>query len=660
MSTLYRALDADSHEIRLLELLPGPFSTEIRCNLSYTTLQDPVAVPYEALSYVWGTPDFTEPIDLNGEPFFVTKNLATALRHLRPGIRERPRKIWVDAICINQNDILERNHQVTLMKDIYSLCTADLAWLGPDSSSRVAITQQQEELSLGFEMLKRLTSKDDVTLAMLREGYHDHHQVGFRSRKGTEGFLLEYEQQRPLDAVLLYAPLWSRIWVMQELALAPRVLLVAGFDTMEWDSIADFLGDAPYLDAFHLSWSHNSLLPATLHTFERAQVVQHQRDLARDCAEGKAVSTLMDVLGRFKFADATDPRDKIYGLLGLVSEQYTVKVNYSRPWHLVFADLCLYFIQSSGTLDIICQNPWTTVPLSIGNTQLPTWVADFTSKDMSGLDDGFSALLFAQRSIFQAGSKTCEVPCQTSDNGATLYATAVLIGTVGNILQDDYEVGGDRQTRSHIQGQSDEWFAKSPRKWMEIYFGDRLLDSTQNSEIKYEATAEPAFDAFWRTLIMDCKAFPIVRLNQDEIASDGDVFRKLLRFGLDEIRLAHIYQWDNEYDEEKEPLYRQRQSELSELQDQLISKKMWYRTFVHWTFTISENGLYCMLKKGARPGDVLAVLDGGKVPVVLRAVDAESSKYTFVGTAYVHGFMDGEARLAADEGKLKHEKILLV
>lgn len=655
MSGLYRPLDADRGEIRILELLPGSFDADIRCQLKYTTLRSSRSTPYEALSYVWGKPDFTEPLDFDGHQVLVTKNLATALRHLRPDANGRPRKIWVDAVCINQNDIAERNHQVTIMKEIYSHCTADLAWLGPDSSSPDEASEQVENLALGFQLLKKLIAKDNVTLLSMKKEASE-----YKDSDEEDVFVLTYKEQQPLDAVLLRAPLWSRIWVMQELALAPRVVLVAGFDTFDWEDIAGFFSDTIYADAFHLTWSHGMLRPATQYTFERVQIVQQQRNLVRDCKEGKAVSTLIDVLGRFKFADATDPRDKIYGLLGLVTEKHGVKVDYNRPWHAMFADLCVYFIESSKTLDIICQNPWTTVPLAPRDAELPTWVASFTSKDLSGLHDGFSALLFAQRGIFQAGTQTCQVPCQTLDDGTTLAAEAIILGTLGKVLQEDYEIDDDE--RGWLQGQSSEYFASVPRQWMELYFGQHLLGASPDRPAKYEATSEPAFQAFWRTLVMDCKSFPIERLTQDEIDLDDKVFRKLLAFNLEEIKMGHVYEWDDEYEEEKKSLYEERRDELNQLQGSLICRRMWIRNFVHWTFTVSKDGLYCMLKKGTKPGDILAVLDGGKVPVVLREVDNDGNcrKFKFIGTAYVHGFMNGEAMLAVAQGNLTETQVLLV
>lgn len=198
---------------------------------------------------------------------------------------------------------------------------------------------------------------------------------------------------------------------MQELSCAPRVILVAGKSTLDWDIVAEFLGDTPYSDAFYLAWSHGSLMRATAYTFERTKLIHHQRCIFRYVAEGKCKGTLMDVLARFKFGAATYPRDKIVGLLGLVSEEHNIHVDYNKTVGQLFAEVCKHFIETSGNLDIICQNPWQATDYNKdanGNiNELPTWVADFTMKDYSGIDDRVSALMFAQRGIFSCGPETC-------------------------------------------------------------------------------------------------------------------------------------------------------------------------------------------------------------------------------------------------------------
>jgi hypothetical protein len=120
------------HEVRLVELLPSPlFSDIIECNLRNTSLLDKPS--YEALSYVWNEPralNGSLSIMLHDRNFQVTGNLESALRHLR--FCDITRELWIDAICINQLDIQERNLQVRRMKDIYESAKTVVIWLGPD------------------------------------------------------------------------------------------------------------------------------------------------------------------------------------------------------------------------------------------------------------------------------------------------------------------------------------------------------------------------------------------------------------------------------------------------------------------------------------------------------------------------------------------------
>lgn len=131
---MYQSLDANREEIRLLTLYPPENDNAgLRCSLRSVALisrtGDALKVPsYEALSYVWGQPDFSSPILVNGQELCITPTLTTILLSLRRSIE---RTLWVDAICINQSNLAERAHQVTIMKKIYCLCQRVVAWLGP-------------------------------------------------------------------------------------------------------------------------------------------------------------------------------------------------------------------------------------------------------------------------------------------------------------------------------------------------------------------------------------------------------------------------------------------------------------------------------------------------------------------------------------------------
>jgi hypothetical protein len=98
---VHRALTSDLKEIRLVNVHPSTdFFSTIECHLVHTTLNS--GREYEALSYVWGKPDFTQQIVLDDEPFYITPNLDVALRYRRRTHTDR--LLWVDAICINQSD----------------------------------------------------------------------------------------------------------------------------------------------------------------------------------------------------------------------------------------------------------------------------------------------------------------------------------------------------------------------------------------------------------------------------------------------------------------------------------------------------------------------------------------------------------------------------
>jgi hypothetical protein len=105
---LYQTL-ADVDEIRLLHLQPGATNEPLICQLLNSTLFD--KPQYEALSYMWGRKESPLQIELSGSIVEVRNNLWQALNHLRHA--QTTRILWIDALCINQDDANERNHQVS-------------------------------------------------------------------------------------------------------------------------------------------------------------------------------------------------------------------------------------------------------------------------------------------------------------------------------------------------------------------------------------------------------------------------------------------------------------------------------------------------------------------------------------------------------------------
>jgi hypothetical protein len=116
---LYRPLEESRKQIRILKLLPGPPGSLVFCELNLTHLCSDDHAGYEALSYCWGNTNNSKAIQPSGHQFRVTTNLYAALKRLRHQ-HDKIRTLWVDAICINQQDLIERAWQVQMIDYVYA------------------------------------------------------------------------------------------------------------------------------------------------------------------------------------------------------------------------------------------------------------------------------------------------------------------------------------------------------------------------------------------------------------------------------------------------------------------------------------------------------------------------------------------------------------
>lgn len=206
-SALYTPLPADKFSIRLIKLQPSEnTSAPVICKL----ITYPIASngsrghAYECLSYVWGLPEDRKPIHIDtGEAvvaFEATPNLYEALLHLRDPVFEQI--LWIDAICINQNDDEEKATQVAAMARIYGLAKRVVIWLGSEADGS----------ALAFQRLK--------DLAQMQQTLDQPAPIDTSSEHGD----LEKVRHRRLSSVdseqavhaLLGRPYFRRMWVCQE------------------------------------------------------------------------------------------------------------------------------------------------------------------------------------------------------------------------------------------------------------------------------------------------------------------------------------------------------------------------------------------------------------------------------------------------------------
>ena len=377
------------NEIRLLHILPADDKRDMIYTELRTVKLDKEPFPrYHALSYTWGNEEPTEkvwirkpeswpahprphvkPIDKffnraweiikekhrlkPNATFYVRPNLGDALRHLRNYPQDQSQNepetliLWVDCICINQNDENEKSTQVSKMADIYKHAEGVWIWLG----------KANEDSSIGMDFVSRIPGLERDT--------------GF-SVKGSSA------QQWSAFIALMRREWFRRRWVVQELAFAKEAFLLCGDDTVHW---------IDYCSAVEF-YRHRSDTIAAL--YDDSPEVRQQLTVLGDLqasGAGKMISvtnayvrgatarlkTLEQLVSELTMFEAGDPRDAVYALMTLASDvqdgsqqqgpmmwhhdasRVTLKTDYKKDILEVFKDFVAFCIIRSSQLDIICR-----------------------------------------------------------------------------------------------------------------------------------------------------------------------------------------------------------------------------------------------------------------------------------------------------------------
>ncbi|KAF2821313.1 HET-domain-containing protein, partial [Ophiobolus disseminans] len=264
----YSHLDTQKGQIRLAVLAPGSYDDVLVIRLQTDNLFEIIAPDYEALSYVWGQDLSTQKALVNDIAVTITANLDCALRHLR--YQYKHRTLWIDALCINQADALERNAQVQLMNRIYPSASMVVIWLGPADRDDVE----------AIEKIK--ASRPPSSTSLLR---------------------------------ICERPWFYRVWVAQELALAhsdPVVYL--GLSHLSWTTLHDLITK--------LCENRTSLLledetRRPMKLSHRLKVALWNAKALGEVRQTRSTATLFQNLCNTQRSLATDHRDKVYGVLGL-------------------------------------------------------------------------------------------------------------------------------------------------------------------------------------------------------------------------------------------------------------------------------------------------------------------------------------------------------
>lgn len=350
----YHHLDVATREIRLLRLSPSGdhHHTLVHCSVHHISLDNSRRPAYHALSYVWGDPSTTKPIQVGNSQVLVPVNLALALQHVRS--KREDILLWADAICINQADVTEKNSQVSMMASIYEEAASVIVWLGDES--------------------------EDSGLAMSTVEEWGGPQLN------EERYLLEKIRADGFDAArwsavdnLFSRPYWQRRWVFQEILLGHNVQVRCGSDTVAWDKFQG-LEEAWY----QVLRKVDGLLPITVAQEDaikdsniRALVPFTNSDETDKWKKSKRTMTAMlENTAHFK---CSDPKDHLFSIMSLAKDaDIFPPPDYSKSLLEVYLGFARAHISATGSLNILGESAIRSSGREpAGELKMPSWIPDW-------------------------------------------------------------------------------------------------------------------------------------------------------------------------------------------------------------------------------------------------------------------------------------------
>lgn len=404
----YQSLEPD--EIRLLRVEPGD-SDVISCQLHNVKLA--TNPDFWALSYVWGPREDPRTVLINGSPFLVTINLYHALVEYRRQFLGKSEKnastyIWIDAICINQDDLLEKAIQVPRMTYIYGRCEHVLAWLGPVNDEESGNIRKLAAKLNEFEFPTDSSSKartTDSRIDAFRDSGHSDQQAA-----------AEVECVRQALKTIGRRPWFRRIWIIQEAVLAqqPPILLcgphIMGYDIFfrTWVNMLNPDHDGQLLYTFAND-------PVRYMAVEGVykKILQNRRKIPLSEAtankERQCASDILELFNETTDLGATIPHDRLYALLGLVDCNplpTALQPDYQKEFQRLCHDFTVFVLEKAQDVRVLNLG-------TLGNlADVPSWTPDLRNNWMA-----------------RANIKSCPGKCyHLSADGQVLTMPAIILG----------------------------------------------------------------------------------------------------------------------------------------------------------------------------------------------------------------------------------------
>ena len=638
----YDVLPNDS--IRILSLLPGDRSAPLQCELhradvpGVDSLEGASGPSFEALSYTWGEGNLCQRLFCNTSVIKITQSLFDALIHLRHPTATK--KLWVDAVCIDQNSNDEKIVQLPYMKDIYQHANQVVIWLGlADDSTGQALSL----IRLAAHCLRQESGQ-----SMPRWDLPGFKKPFNHERNRQRGFPPLEDLESWLPVAALFARSWfSRCWTYQEAALATKATIQIGAHLLDW---ADLCVACTF---FYLN-SYGGGIGSFEDGYSRTLVSCGFSRIGLGEQEWTPVP-LMGLLVATLYTQATLPKDRIFGVLGLTTE--STQKYFSRSGSLdnskyklsvreLYTEVSRYLLLPSvdgGGLEML--SLVKHYPLEEGEQEkrnkddgglIPSWVMRWHSPKplfKEDCEEDYVQPVYPIPPIFRAGGPKLHMP---EWNHQTPYEIS-LHGFIFTTISKTVNI-----LRLPLQSRIRPW--------------DMVLEIRgvrENRHAPYP-TGESIDEAFALTLGM---ANNPLSTDRDETYHAIDfqhfcvsLYEMTLDILINEGRIDDIErlitEWKPEYQRLKSLVGRHVQSSTfwADLQIRCIGKKLFSTLSGH--IGIGDVTL--------ESGDLVCVFLGGRTPFIIRPVDR---KYKFVGDCHVHGIMHGEA---LEEGLQRRQLITLI
>ncbi|KAI0100390.1 HET domain-containing protein [Nemania sp. FL0031] len=591
------------------------------------------APPYFALSYSWGKQTQDVRMVVDDQAMSVSPSMAEAIQRLRnlavdssaSNTRVKWVWVWIDKICINQDDASERSEQVQLMSSIYSQAIRTLIWLGPDfdgCSAAWGLVDQIYGVFLRENPCAEFTT--DIPMQMYSDRYHEE-----SSLPAWHDILWQHLR-------MLFELLWfTRIWVIQEVALSPKdPILLHGKRTYPW-----------YRLAWVSSWLLRNGYLRLAQMPNRMQNVDTIANIRRSRSRWRLDALLFIASTRYQ---ATDQRDKVYALLGLAAETQEptqvpneLRPDYSQKVTEVYTKAALFLLREYKSLSFLARP--NGVPSNIPLTQqkyqpqlLPSWAPNWydspiVERDLSWSlswisDPGVARQVAVALGFPEHYTASAGLPAKLLDspNQSVLRLSGLKAGTIVSATQFDDKMWSFR--RASQSPPLLQLWKIALRSWPER----RTLLDLIASWVKATTVDQQRLSG--RTA--------------DQILKDGSAYLYNLLSNTEDRQTYTIN------DQDVIGLLRN----LSIGGNADIYAALASNFCLNRKLIVTSEGSLGIGPMGAKVGDLVFVIFGGEVPYILRAW---GTLFRFVGQSYIDGLMSGEAIHMREQGELEEEIIEL-